>query len=338
MYNNIWSKYEALARILGISKSEIVSLCGSSDKIKITLSESQISKRAIRAFDKLLAQFEPDTQEEIFKLRDAIMTTNYKSITAKRRFTPLGNFLIAMGYTQTEFAEIMKTNEGMISKAVNNTQDKSDELYEKIKSWLTARYSVLSAKEQEKVDVLRAALDIVGNVKANPYRKKLIEIGALNPLPKPVSSTKEVEELKEYVKLLEEENGNLRDRVEELKEENEGLSDANARQMRQIADMNDEIMDLNRELETHNTANSGLQDGVHDLNQRIKELEEELERERDNSLYAQRKLKECEDELEAKIFRLEEEKEALIGMNENLSDSASPFRFENCIVNIYTKE
>lgn len=317
MYYNVWSKYEALARILGISKKEIACLCGSSDKITVQLSEKQISQRAVRAFDKIMAQFDPDTQEKIFKLRDALMTTNYKSITAKKRFTPLGNFLIAMGYTHTSFAEIMKVNEGMISKAVNNTQDKSDELYEKIKSWLTARYSVLSAKEQEKVDLLRAALDIIGNVKANPYRKRLTEIGALNPLPKPVTPTNEVSELKEYIKLLEEENETLREKnahinpdyISKLEKENEALRVENHA-------MNDEIMDLNRELETRNTANDGLQDGVHNLNQKI-------------------------DELEAEIFRLEEEKDYLLKLKapatslEAVEDYAPNMVFNNCTVNIY---
>jgi plasmid maintenance system antidote protein VapI len=341
MYNNVWSKYEALARILGISKKELASLCGSSDKITLTLSEAQISQRAIRAFDKIMAQFDTDTQEKIFKLRDALMTTNYKSITAKKRFTSLGNLIIALGFTQTELAEMLKVPQGMISKIVNNTQDKNDALDEKITNWLNARYSVLSNNDREKVDLLKTALDIVGCVKTNPYRKQLIEIGALNALPKPVESTKEVKELKEYIKLLEEENETLRDRVEELKDRVESLETIKANNEKTMDSMNEEnetlrkknieseamvtklfkeneamdqeIMDLNRELEVRNTSNAGLQDGVTDLNQKI-------------------------DELEAKIFRLEEEKEALINMNENLGNGVSPFKFENCIVNIYTKE
>lgn len=316
MYNNVWSKYEALARILGISKKEIACLCGSSEKITVQLSEAQISQRAVRTFDKIMAQFDPDTQEKIFKLRDALMTTNYKSITAKKRFTSLGNLVVALGFTQTELAEMLKTNQGMISKVVNNTQDKNDELEDKVTSWLNARYSVLSSNDKEKVDLLKTALDIVGCIKTNPYRKKLIEIGALSALPKPVESTKEVNELKEYIKLLEEENETLREKAKEsyinpdyiskLEKENEALRVENHA-------LNDEIMDLNRELETHNMSNTGLQNGVTDLNQKI-------------------------DELEAKIFRLEEEKEALISMNENLGNGVSPFNFSNCIVNIYTKE
>jgi chromosome segregation ATPase len=298
MYNNVWSKYEAIIRILGITKDELACLCGSDAKLRHgALTESKVSKRVVKVIDNLVGQFDEDVQKTIYKLRDALMTTNYKSITARKRSTSIGNFMQAMGYTQTQFATIMKVNEGAISKVVNNRNDKDDDLEK--------------SADQDKVDTLRTALDISGAVKSNPFRKELIAKGILGSiLPhKPEAVSKEVEDLKEYIKLLEEENETLREKniasegiVAKLRKENEA--------------MEEEIMDLNRELEVRNTSNAGLQDGVTDLNQRI-------------------------DELEAEIFRLEEEKDYLLKLKapSTLEATGEPIPnmvfYGKCTVNIY---
>jgi transcriptional regulator with XRE-family HTH domain len=312
MFINVWSKYEAIIRILGITKDELACLCGSDAKLRHgALTESKASKRVIKVLDNLVGQFDEDVQKTIYKLRDALMTTNYKSITARKRSTSIGNFMQSMGFTQTQFATIMKVNEGAISKVVNNRNDKDDDLEKSIEHYLTARYSVLSAADQDKVDTLRTALDISGAVKSNPFRKELIAKGILGSiLPhKPEAVSKEVEDLKEYIKLLEEENETLREKniasegmVAKLRKENEA--------------MEEEIMDLNRELEVRNTSNAGLQDGVTDLNQKV-------------------------DELEAEIFRLEEEKDYLLKLKapSTLEAAGEPIPnmvfYGNCTVNIY---
>ena len=321
--------YAATLRILGVTKEELAAALGLS-VTSIKMSDNGPTAIRTRKFiDKLVDSFDDDSKAKIIELRDALYEVNMMSLSTRGRTTNISNFVIAMGYSYSSIAAELKVNEGDISRICRNSQHKSDDLEGKLNQWLDAKYSVMSANDQKRVDRRIEAIELTASPNTNPFRKELLEKGLLATNEAKFRFKMEtaiseaigdkdgtIDELREYIKLLEEENETLRDRVEELKEENECLNDANARQMKKMADMNDEIMDLNRELEVRNTSNMGLQDGVTDLNQRI-------------------------DELEAEVLRLEEEKDYLLKLKtptatlDAVEEPTTRMDFYNCTVNIY---
>lgn len=346
------SIYEATRRILGITKEELAAALGLS-VMSIKMSNNGPTAIRTRKFvDELVNSFDDDSKAKIIELRDALYEVNMMSLFTRGRTTSISNFVIAMGYSYSSIAAELKVNEGDISRICRNSQHKSDDLEEKLTQWLDAKYSVMSANDQKRVDRRIEAIELTSSPNTNPFRKELLEKGLLATndakfrakMETAISEAigdkdKAIDELKEYVKLLEEENEVLRDSVEELKEENEALNNEKARKEKAMERMNDEIMGLNRELETHNTANAGLQDGVTDLNQRIDELEAEIFR-----------LNEEKDKYEewiSDLTRQVEQYKAITGIkntkveivpapSDMFFDPASSINFYgNCTVNIY---
>ena len=317
------SIYETTRRILGITKEELAAALGLSvTSIKLS-DEGSTAIRTKKFIDKLVDSFDDDNKTKIIELRDALRGVNMMCLSTRGRATSISNFIIAMGYSYSSIASELKVNEGDISRICRNSQHKSDDLENKLTQWLDAKYSVMSSSDQKRVDSRIAAIELTASPNTNPFRKELLEKGLLATndakfrmkMETAISEAigdkdKTIDELREYVKLLEEENETLREKniasegmVEKLFKENEA--------------MENEIMDLNRELETRNTANAGLQDGVTDLNQRI-------------------------DELEAEVFRLEEEKDYLLKLKaptaslEAVEEHVPNMVFYgNCTVNIY---
>lgn len=347
------SIYEATRRIIGITKEELAAALGLS-VMSIKLSDGGPTAIRTRKFiDKLVNSFDDDSKAKIIELRDALYEVNMMSLSTRGRTTSISNFVIAMGYSYSSIAAELKVNEGDISRICRNSQHKSDDLEEKLTQWLDAKYSVMSANDQKRVDRRIEAIELTSSPNTNPFRKELLEKGLLATneakfhakMETAISEAigdkdKAIDELKEYVKLLEEENETLREKnahinldyISRLEKENEKLRVENH-------SMEDEIMDLNRELETHNTANAGLQDGVTDLNQRIDELEAEIFR-----------LNEEKDKYEewiSDLTRKVEQYKAITGIkntkveivptpSDMFFDPASSINFYgNCTVNIY---
>lgn len=344
--------YEATLRILGVTKEELAAALGLA-VTSIKLSDNGPTAIRTRKFiDELVDSFDGINKEKIIELRDALYETNMMTVATRGRATTISNFVIAMGYSYSSIAAELKAGEGDISRICRNSQHKSDELEEKLNQWLDAKYSVMSSSDQKRVDRRMEAIELTASPNTNPFRKELLEKGLLvtndakfrikmeTAISEAIGDRdKAIDELREYVKLLEEENETLRNRVEELNEKNSNINpdyisrlekanetlreentklfkDNEALRVEQHA-MNDEIMDLNRELEIRNTSNAGLQDGVTDLNQKV-------------------------DELEAEIFRLEEEKDYLLKLKgptaslDAIEDRVPNMVFYgNCTVNIY---
>ena len=339
------SIYEATRRILGVTKEELAAALGLS-VMSIKMSDNGPTAIRTRKFvDELVNSFDDDSKAKIIELRDALYEVNMMSLSTRGRTTNISNFVIAMGYSYSSIAAELKVNEGDISRICRNSQHKSDDLEEKLTQWLDAKYSVMSANDQKRVDRRIEAIELASSPNNNPFRKELLEKGLLATneakfhakMETAISEAigdkdKEIDELKEYVKLLEEEN-------ETLREKNIKLDDTAAKLFKENEAMENEIMDLNRELETRNTANAGLQDGVTDLNQRIDELEAEIFR-----------LNEEKDKYEewvSDLTRQVEQYKAITGIKNTkveivpthpdmFFDPASSINFYgNCTVNIY---
>ena len=228
---NVWSEQMAEKYLLGFSMEELSKILGYKENtIRQGFADSAVNsprKRLVHAkiqdfFNECIMSFDADAREKFYTLKTALMETNFKSFTNRIRNTNFGNRIFAMGYTLETLSDEMKVSSAKLSHAQNN-KDTDDELSLKAQQWLDAKYSVLSAAEQERVDLREAAIDIAKCPQRNPFRKQLIVNGLATADratyryrkfdDAPSKPNNEIAELKEYIKLLEEENEALKQKA-----------------------------------------------------------------------------------------------------------------------------
>lgn len=232
-----WSNLAATRYLLGISLEELSKILGYSfESIKHAIPDTGKTgnkSRDVNAlihdfFDECINSFDEDARNKFYMLREALMETSYKGFTNRFRHTSVGNRVYAMGYTQTTLCAEMKKSQSKMSKTMNN-KDANDDLMADMRAWLDAKYSVMSAADQNRVDLRESALDIAGCPERNPFRKQLIANGmmtkdrikyryrtAVITSEAIGDSEQEIKDLKEYIKMLEEENDVLRNQRQEI--------------------------------------------------------------------------------------------------------------------------
>lgn len=233
-----FSEFAATRRILGISKEEMCAAIGITESTLTTIEATKLGRdKCPKAIEKARAFFEKctnllnDSQHFTFSLLvESLMDVDPTSLTVEGRIFEPTALRMALGISAKEVAQKLKVSNWIISQIETNKVSK-DEIRKKYEEYITSVYSSLTPEEQEKVDGRASAIKIAKCPKNNPFRKLIVENGLLTTgdskfrrnasmaIDEAIGNTDEtMESLKEFNKLLEEENDELREKIRQLEE------------------------------------------------------------------------------------------------------------------------
>lgn len=245
-----FSRRTAMRLLMGLTVDELAKATGlSSGAIKIIESGGTSPKKNFEVYSKFMNELKKcfgDQVEKFEQLVSALQEVNAKSFTIEKRIDSVTRRRFAMHLTGADICEKLKISHYQLSMIEQNKAS-YDELRKKYIALLDEKYQNMYSGDQERVDLRDAAIKIANFPPKNPFRKKIEESGLLKTYVKPeivhkqthpeadLVRTESIDEMKEYIKLLEEENETLRQKaitadgiVYKLSEENEHLRKANS--------------------------------------------------------------------------------------------------------------
>ena len=233
-----FSELAATRRILGISKAEMCTAIGITESTLTTIEATKLGRdKCPRAIEKAKEFFEKctnllnDSQRSTFSsLVESLMEVDPTSLTNEGRIFEPTALRMALDIPAKEVAKKLKVSNWVISKIETNQVSK-DEIRKKYEEYISSVYSSLTPEEQEKADGRASAIKIAKCPKNNPFRKLIVENGLLTTgdsefrrnasmaIDEAIGNTDDtMESLKEFNKLLEEENDELREKIRQLEE------------------------------------------------------------------------------------------------------------------------
>lgn len=240
-----FSRRTAERLMMGLTVDELAKATGlSAGAIKIIESNSNPPKKNIEIYSKFMSELKKcfgDQVDKFEQLVSALQEVNAKSFTIEKRIDSATRRRFAMHLTGADICEKLKISHYQLSMIEQNKAS-YDEMRKKYIALLDEKYQNMYSGDQERVDLRDAAIKIANFPPKNPFRKKIEESGLLTTYTKfavvhqqthpeaELVRTESVDEMKEYIKLLEEENEALRQKaiaadgmVHKLTAENEAL-------------------------------------------------------------------------------------------------------------------
>lgn len=251
-----FSRRTAERLMMGLTVDELSKVTGlSAGAIKL-IEGGASSKKNLEIYSKVMRELKKcfgDQLDKFEQLVSALQEVNAKSFTIEKRIDSATRRRFAMHLTGADICEKLKISHYQLSMIEQNKAS-YDEMRKRYIDLLDERYRNMYSGDQERVDLRDAAIKIANFPPKNPFRKKIEEAGLLKTYAKPeiinkqthpeaeLVRTESVDEMKEYIALLEEENDKLRKEneslinktatadstVHKLAEENENLRKANS--------------------------------------------------------------------------------------------------------------
>lgn len=232
---------DELSKVTGLSAGAIKLIEGGAPSKKNLETYSKVMQELKKCFGDQLDKFE--------QLVSALQEVNAKSFTIEKRIDSATRRRFAMHLTGADICEKLKISHYQLSMIEQNKAS-YDEMRKRYIDLLDERYRNMPSFDQERVDLRDAAIKIANFPPKNPFRKQIEESGLLKYATVHMQThpeaelvrTESVDEMKEYIALLEEENDKLRKEnealinktatadtmVHKITEENENLRKANS--------------------------------------------------------------------------------------------------------------
>ena len=263
-----FTRRTAARLMMGLTVNELSKVTGLSEgAIKIIEGGGTPPKKNFEIYSKVMQRLKEcfgDQVEKFNQLVSALQEVNAKSFTIEKRIDSVTRRRFALHLTGADICEKLKISPYQLSMIEQNKAS-YDELRKKYIALLDEDYRNMPSFDQERVDLRDAAIKIANFPPKNPFRKQIEESGLLKyatiHVPTHPSAelvrTETVDEMKEYIELLEEENETLRKKaitadgmVYKLTEENENLRKANSTLANDYIALQKERDDLKAHLET----------------------------------------------------------------------------------------
>lgn len=294
-----FSRRTAMRLIMGLTVDELSKATGlSAGAIKLIESSSTSSKKNVEIYSKFMQELKKcfgDQVDKFEQLVSALQEVNAKSFTIEKRIDSATRRRFAMHLTGADICEKLKISHYQLSMIEQNKAS-YDEMRKKYIALLDEKYQNMYSGDQERVDLRDAAIKIANFPPKNPFRKKIEESGLLTTYTKfavghqqthpeaDLVRTESVDEMKEYIKLLEEENETLREKaktadgtINELFEENDKLRKENESLIKKTATADSTVYKLTEENENLHKANTVLASDYLILKNERDELRSHLE-------------------------------------------------------------
>lgn len=253
-----FSRRTAERLMMGLTVDELSKVTGlSAGAIKL-IEGGASSKKNLEIYSKVMQELKKcfgDQLDKFEQLVSALQEVNAKSFTIEKRIDSATRRRFAMHLTGADICEKLKISHYQLSMIEQNKAS-YDEMRKRYIDLLDERYRNMYSGDQERVDLRDAAIKIANFPPKNPFRKKIEEAGLLKTYAKPeiinkqthpeaeLVRTESVEEMKEYIKLLEEDNEQLRSRIEELQDQIAGY-DLREGKYKSLLEENDKLRKAN---------------------------------------------------------------------------------------------